>query len=212
MTKTVLTFGDSNSYGTPPARARGENRRFGPDIRWPAVMHSILAPDWTLIEQGLPGRTTCLPDPVMGPHMDGQIGLRIALESHGPIDLLVIMLGTNDLQTHHRSSVEQVVGGLASLLAIARSEPYQTRHGGFDILLICPPPVLEQGIYRDTLMGAHAKSVALAPRVAALADHWGIPFLDAGAHISPSQTDGIHFDAEDHVILAEAIAAKISVL
>ena len=212
MTKTVLAFGDSNTYGTPPATARGENRRFGPEARWPAILQDILSPDWAVIEEGLPGRTTCVADPVMGPHMDGQIGLRIALESHGPIDLLVIMLGTNDVQLHHQSSPDQIVGGLARLLAIARSEPYQTRHGGFDILLICPPPVLEQGIYRDTLMGAQAKSVALAPLVAGLAAHWGIPFLDAGAHISSSQIDGIHFDAQDHLTLGKAIAAKISAL
>lgn len=212
MTKTVLAFGDSNTYGMPPAIARGENRRFGPEIRWPTVMQTTLGPDWAVIEEGLPGRTTCLPDPVMGAHMDGQTGLRIALESHGPIDLLVIMLGTNDLQIHHRSSIEQIVGGLACLLAIARSEPYQLRHGGFEILLICPPPILEQGVYRDTLMGAHAKSAALPPHVKALAAHWGIPFLDAGVHIGSSQIDGIHFDASDHVILGKAMAAKISAL
>ena len=59
----------------------------------------------------LPGRTTCLPDPVMGAHMDGVVGLRIALESNGPIDLLTIMLGTNDAQYHHARSAEQIVGG-----------------------------------------------------------------------------------------------------
>ena len=124
----------------------------------------------------------------------------------------MIMLGTNDLKTLHRSSSDQIVGGLAGLLAIARSEPYQLRHGGFEILLVCPPPVLEQGIYRDTLMGAHAKSIELTIQIATLADHWGIPFLNAGAHISSSQTDGIHFDADDHVILGKAMAARIAAL
>src|SRR5210317_226721 len=99
MAKTILTFGDSNTYGTPPAQARAENRRFGPDVRWPCVMARALGEAWQVIEAGLPGRTTCLADPVMGAHMDGQIGLRIALEGHGPIDLLTIMLGTNDAQT-----------------------------------------------------------------------------------------------------------------
>lgn len=209
MTKTVLTFGDSNTYGTPPALARGENRRFAADVRWPGVMQSALGPDWTVLEQSLPGRTTCLSDPVMGAHMDGQLGLRIALESQGPIDLLVIMLGTNDAQTHHARSAEQIVGGLASLLAIARSEPYQTRHGGFDILLIAPPPMLEQGTYRDTLMGAAEKSGAFATMIAALAAHWGIAFLDAGGVIGTSPIDGVHFSADDHAILGAAVAEKV---
>ncbi|MFT6073237.1 MAG: lysophospholipase L1-like esterase [Yoonia sp.] len=209
MIKTVLTFGDSNTYGTPPAHARGENRRFGADVRWPGVMQSALGPDWTVLEQSLPGRTTCLADPIMGVHMDGQLGLRIALESQGPIDLLVIMLGTNDAQTHHARSAEQIVGGLASLLAIARSEPYQTRHGGFDILLIAPPPMLEQGTYRDTLMGAAEKTSTFGPMMAELAAHWGIAFLDAGALIESSPIDGIHFSAEDHAILGTAVAEKV---
>jgi len=209
MTKTILTFGDSNTYGTPPAHVRGENQRFGPEHRWPTVMQAQLGPDWTLVEDGLPGRTTCRADPVMGAHMDGQIGLRIALESQGPIDLLAIMLGTNDMQTHHGAGTAQVVGGLASLLAIARSIPYQERHKGFDILLIAPPLVLEQGTYRDTLLGAHDKSRDLPFAIAQLADHWGIDFFDARAHIGPSPVDGLHLRAEDHIKLGRAIAAKI---
>ena len=212
MTKTVLTFGDSNTYGTPPAHARGEFNRFGPGIRWPTVMQSALGPDWALVEDGLPGRTTNKADPVMGAHMDGQLGLRIALESQGPIDLLVIMLGTNDLKTHHGAGVDQVVAGLAGLLGIARSEPYQLRHGGFDILLISPPSVLEQGTFRDGLLGATTKSRDLPFAIAQLADHWGLPFMDAGMHIQPSPIDGLHFAAEDHVTLGRAVAAKIAAL
>ena len=212
MTKTVLTFGDSNTYGTPPAHARGEFRRFGPETRWPTVMQAALGSDWALVEDGLPGRTTSSADPVMGAHMDGQLGLRIALESHGPIDLLIIMLGTNDLQTQHAANVEQVVGGLAGLLAIARSEPYQLRHNGFEIMLIAPPVVLEQGTYRDTLLGAHEKSRDLPFAIAQLADHWGISFLDAGAHIKSSPVDGLHLEAEDQITLGQVIAAKVGAM
>lgn len=212
MVRTVLTFGDSNTYGTPPAHARGEYRRFGPESRWPTVMQAALGPKWTLVEDGLPGRTTNRADPVMGAHMDGQLGLRIALESNGPIDLLIIMLGTNDLQTQHAATVDQIVGGLAGLLAIARSEPYQLRHGGFDILLVAPPTVLEQGTFRDTLLGAHEKSRDLPFAIAQLADHWGVAFLDAGAHIKSSPLDGLHFEAQDHVTLGQAIATKIGAM
>ena len=209
MTRTILAFGDSNTYGTPPAQARGENRRFDETIRWPGVMQTALGPQFTVIEEGLPGRTCAMGDPVMGAHMDGQTGLRIALESHGPIDLLIIMLGTNDAQTHHARSTDQIVGGVAGLLAIARSDPYQLRHGGFDILLIAPPPILEQGVYRDTLMGAAAKSAVFAPQFAALAAHWNIGFLDAGTIIASSPVDGVHFDAESHQALGTAVADKV---
>lgn len=212
MTKTVLTFGDSNTYGTPPARARGENSRYDVRTRWPMVMQAALGPKCTVIEEGLPGRTTCRPDPVMGAHMDGQVGLRIALESNGPIDLLIIMLGTNDCQMHHAATPEQITGGIASLLAIARSDPYQTCHDGFEIMLMAPPAVLEQGIYRETSLGAHHKSKALGPLIAALAHHWGVQFLNVADHISSSEIDGIHFDPADHVTLGNAVAAKIGTL
>ena len=207
-----MTFGDSNTYGTPPAQARGENRRFGPDVRWPCVMQRALGNSYTVIEEGLPGRTTCLGDPMMGAHMDGLTGLRIALESQGPIDVLTIMLGTNDAQFHHARSAEQIAGGVGGLVALARSDIYQTRHGGFEVLLIAPPPILEQGTYRDTLMGAAAKSAQFAKLINALASHWGIGFMDAGQHIGSSPIDGLHFSAEDHGILGRAVAEQVSAL
>lgn len=209
MTRSILAFGDSNTHGTPPAHAKGENRRFGPDVRWPGVMRAALGPDYAVIEEGLPGRTTNRADPLLGPHMDGQLGLRIALESHGPIDLLIIMLGTNDCQTQHATTAAEVIAGLAALLAIARSEPYQTRHGGFEILLIAPPPILEQGVYKDTLWGAAARSAALPGLMQSLADHWGVGFLDAGAHIAVSPIDGVHFDEAAHATLGAAVAEKV---
>ena len=212
MTKTILTFGDSNTYGTPPAHAPGENRRFGPETRWTCVMNDTLGDGYALIEDGLPGRTTNLGDPLKGPHMDGALGLRIALESQGPIDLLLMMLGTNDSQTHHGRTTDQIIGGLAALVAIAKSEPYQTRHNGFDVLLVAPPEILEQGTYRDTLMGAAEKSQGFASQIAALAAHWGVSFFDAGSVIASSPIDGLHFDAESHATLGKALAEKVRAL
>ena len=89
MSHTLLVFGDSNSHGSPPIVTPGEYLRFDTAIRWPRVMARALGEGWTVVEEGLPGRTTQFDDPVMGAHMNGQTGLRIALESHGPIDLLV---------------------------------------------------------------------------------------------------------------------------
>jgi lysophospholipase L1-like esterase len=148
MARTLLCFGDSNTHGTPPIVTRGEAyRRFGADTRWPRVVASLL-PDWEIAEEGLPGRTAQFPDPVMGAHMDGREGLKIALQSHGPIDALIIMLGTNDTKTRFGASPEKITAGIAGLLDIAMSLEMQARHGDFHILLICPPPVLEQGPIR----------------------------------------------------------------
>lgn len=206
----LMTFGDSNTHGTPPIVDLGAYRRFDAATRWPVLAARALG--WELVEEGLPGRTAQFADPVMGAHMNGQDGLKIALQSHGPIDVLTIMLGTNDVKARFGASPELVTGGLASLLDIAQSPEMQTRHGGFRILVICPPPVLEQGPIADQFYGARARSLALPPLYAALARARGCGFLDAGEVIDVSPQDGVHFEPEAHAALAQAVAAALRAL
>ncbi len=206
----LMTYGDSNTHGTPPIVDLGQYNRFDAATRWPVLAARALG--WTLVEEGLPGRTAQFADPVMGAHMNGQDGLKIALQSHGPIDVLTIMLGTNDVKARFGASPELVTGGLASLLDIAQSPEMQTRHGGFRILLICPPPVLEQGPIADQFYGARARSLALPPLYAALARARGCGFLDAGQVIEVSPQDGVHFEPEAHAALAEAVAGALRAL
>jgi lysophospholipase L1-like esterase len=203
----VMCFGDSNTYGTPPIVDLALHSRFDAATRWPPLMAKEAGVD--LIEAGLPGRTTLWEDPVMGAHMNGQTGLKIALESHGPLDLLVIMLGTNDVKARFAATAQQVQGGLSSLLDIAQHRLMQARHGGFQILVIAPPPVLEQGPIRYEFFGGAERSVQLAPLYANLAAARDVHFLDAGAHIAVSPIDGVHFDAQAHRTLARAVAAKV---
>ncbi|MFD1807720.1 GDSL-type esterase/lipase family protein [Gemmobacter lanyuensis] len=135
----LLTFGDSNTHGTPPMADRETYARFGPTVRWPGVARQHLGPAWELVEEGLPGRTAQFDDPGMDGLMNGHPALRQALQSHGPIDVLTIMLGTNDVKTRFGASPETIMGGIAGLLDLASSAEMQTRHGGFRVLLICPP-------------------------------------------------------------------------
>ena len=204
---TILTFGDSNTHGTPPIVDPAAYDRFGSDVRWPPLMARALG--WDLIEEGLPGRTAQFCDPIMGPHMNGQAGLRIALESHGPIDLLVIMLGTNDMKPRFCATPEAVMGGIAGLLDIAQGPEMQARHAGFRVLLICPPPVVEVGPIKDEFCGGAAKSRALPPLYAGLAAARGCGFLDAGGVIAVSPIDGVHFDAATHAVLAVAVSQAV---
>jgi lysophospholipase L1-like esterase len=112
MARTLLCYGDSNTHGTPPLHRLGEPyRRFGPEVRWPRLAARALGPDWDLVEEGLPGRTAQYDDGVMGAHMNGVPGLKIALQSHGPIDALTIKLGTNDTKACFGASPETITGG-----------------------------------------------------------------------------------------------------
>jgi len=205
----LLTFGDSNTHGTPPLRTLGEYRRYDAATRWPTRAAAALGPGWTLVEEGLPGRTAQFDDPVMGAHMNGQTGLQIALHSHGPIDVLTLMLGTNDVKARFATMPEQVTAGLAGLLDLATGPEVQARHAGFRILLVCPPPVLEQGLLAPQFAGAAARARGLPTTYAALARAHGCGFLDAGRIIAVSPIDGVHFDEPAHATLADAVADAV---
>ena len=212
MTRTLLCFGDSNTHGSPPIVNRGVYTRFDAATRWPCVAKAALGSNWTLVEEGLPGRTAQFDDVMMGAHMDGRPGLKIALCSHGPIDVLTLMLGTNDVKTRFGATPMQVTAGIAGLLDIALGDEMQTRHGGFKVLVICPPPVLEQGPIKAEFIGGRAVSLALPPLYAALAAAREVGFLDAGGVIEVSPVDGIHYEPEAHSVLGAAVAKAVAAL
>ncbi|MDB5658701.1 MAG: Lipolytic enzyme [Cypionkella sp.] len=203
----VMCFGDSNTHGSPPIVDLAKYERYGVGVRWPSIVQAALGCE--MIEEGLPGRTAQFDDPIMGAHMNGQVGLKIALESHGPLDVLVLMLGTNDVKARFTSTAETVVGGIAGLLDIAQHRVMQERHGGFKVLLVCPTPVVEIGPIKDEFWGGALRSQALSALYAALAQSRGIEFLDAGAVIKVSPLDGVHFDQGEHAKLAVAVTEKL---
>jgi lysophospholipase L1-like esterase len=208
----LLTFGDSNTHGTRPLDRSGVFERHPPADRWPDVAAAALGPGWTLCAEGLPGRTTAFDDPVTGAHLNGLVGLRIALLSHAPLDVLTIMLGTNDLKTRFGATPERIAAGVAALVDLALLPDLQARSGGFRILVIAPPPVIEAGVLAAQFQGAAAKARALAPLLAAVADARGAAFLDAGLHATASPVDGVHLDAGAHRALGRAVAAAVAAL
>lgn len=207
MMKTLLAFGDSNTHGTQPMPQKGTYGRFDQATRWTGVLQNRLGPDWQVIDEGLPGRTTGMVDPVMGQHMNGQDGLRIALGSHVPIDHLLIMLGTNDLKTRFNPSPAKITAGVAGLLDIALHPDTQAAHDGFSVVLICPPPVKERGCLAGEFYGAEQVVPHFPPLFSALAAAKGASFFDAGAVIACSEIDGVHFDADAHHALGLALAS-----
>lgn len=208
MQHSILTFGDSNTYGALPITELGSNTRLAPHKRWPGVMQSAL--NVHLIEEGLPGRTCASADEEKGIVMEGRLGLPIALYSHGPIDFLTIMLGSNDVKTCFELTADDIAKQMDDLVAFAQDPDIQARHNGFKTLLISPPPVIETGALASKFIGGAAKAQGLARRYAAIAAEKRIDFFDAGSVISCSRIDGVHFGAPAHKTLGLAVAEKLA--
>jgi lysophospholipase L1-like esterase len=207
--RTVLLFGDSNTHGTVPMPDLGFSDRFGREERWPGRLRALL-PDWEVIEEGHPGRTTLHDDPVEGVHRNGLSVLPALLESHRPLDLVVVMLGTNDLKERFSVNATDIAHSLERLARVILGSTAGPGNGAPGVLLICPPPILEVGCLAGMFAGGAAKSRALAGEVKAAAKRAGVAFLDAGQVVKVSPIDGIHYDAEANPVLAGAIAAVIT--
>jgi lysophospholipase L1-like esterase len=206
--KTVLCYGDSNTWGAVPMANWDDARRYAPAERWTGVMQAELGPGFQVIAEGLPGRTTAIEDPVEGAHLSGLPHFRPCLESHRPLDLVVMMLGTNDFKRRLGLEAEDVAIGVRRLLEELRvldrfGEPRPP------VVLICPPPVEVAGIFVTMYAGAAVKSRKLAPLLKSLAAANGALFLDAGEIIAASPIDGIHLDAAAHAALGRAAAAAV---
>ncbi len=204
----ILCYGDSNTHGTKPLTQVGKFERHGLGDRWPDVMASGLGPEHTVISEGLPGRTTVHEDTVEGGMRNGLTVLPAILHSHRPIDLMILMLGTNDLKNRFSVTAFEIARSLERLIVATRNEIDVP-----DILLVSPVPVKEAGVQAYAFSGAEARQVGLAEHIAAAAERQGCGFLEAGRHVAVSDVDGIHWEVDAHhtfgTVMAEAVAARL---
>ncbi len=206
----VLCFGDSNTHGTPPMKSVLDLERFPLHQRWPGVAQKALGDSVRIIEEAQPGRTTVFDNATAGGGRSGLAVLPIVLESHRPLDCIVLMLGTNDLHAHFNVSAWVIARNVSQLIAKIRQMPCgPSLDRQPEILLVAPPPVLEQGFASPALAGAAPKSREIAGHFEELAKEMDVQFLDAGKVISVDPLDGVHFSAESHRALGSAIAEKL---
>ncbi|MEJ7761673.1 MAG: SGNH/GDSL hydrolase family protein [Thermomicrobiales bacterium] len=202
--KTVLCYGDSNTWGADPAT--GE--RFDPETRWPGVLGATLGSGYRVIEEGLSGRTTVHDDPIE-PDRNGLTYLRPCLESHRPLDLVIVMLGTNDLKARFRLPASDIAQGAARVATTARQVLVDQPGGPPVVLLVAPPPVATLTKLGGMFAGSEATSRAFARQYRHFAGWAGIPWFDAGSVIRSSDIDGIHLEADQHCLLGEALAGEV---
>ena len=208
--KTILCFGDSNTWGCIPLTGAHPPRRYGPAQRWPGVLHRELGDGFWIVEEGLNGRTTVWDDP-LEPFRSGKELLVPCLLTHQPIDLVIVMLGTNDLKGRFRVGARHRGGRWTT----ARHRSRQRLRPGGIASAGTPrlsPPVGRLGLFAEEFAGAVERSRDLARHYAAVADARSCPWIDAGAHVRSSDDDGIHLDALNHERLGTVVAQQVRLL
>jgi lysophospholipase L1-like esterase len=202
--KTVLCYGDSNTWGYNP----GTGERFSRDERWTGVLRQKLGAEYHVIEEGLNGRTTVWDDPIEG-YKNGKEYLIPCLQSHRPIDLVVIMLGTNDLKKRFSVSAYDIANAAGVLVdVVQRSDAGPEGHPP-KVLLIAPPPVGKLTEFAEMFEDAEVKSRKFSEYYRRVAEEYGCMLLDTSEVIVSSDLDGIHFEAGEHQKLGEAVAARV---
>jgi lysophospholipase L1-like esterase len=205
--KRILCFGDSNTWGYDPAT----QDRFARNARWPGVLRNTLGAGYEIIEEGLNGRTTVWNDPIEG-YKCGKDYLIPCLETHRPLDLVVILLGTNDLKKRFSLSAFDIAQGAGVLVRIVQQSAAGRAGAAPPVLLLAPPPVAKLTYFDQMFEGAEAKSQKLGFYYRQVAAELGCAFLDAATVIVSSDLDGIHFEAGEHRKLGEAVAQQVRTL
>ena len=213
--KNILCFGDSNTWGfIPESITESHPRRHPHDVRWTGVLARELGEGFKVIEEGQNGRTTVHDDP-FALVRNAKAVLPAILESHKPLDLVVLMLGTNDLKNVFGVSPSEIAVGVKVL-----AQTILTIDPGLSakpprLLLMCPPTVGPLSHLPDLeakLTDAQNRSQQLPKHYEAVAAALGCAYLNTQEIIAPSPVDGIHLDAAAHQKLGQAVAAKIKAL
>jgi len=218
MPKTILCYGDSNTWGYVPVQIRGKDQpaeRYGSDRRWPGILQTSLGDTFKVVEEGLNGRTTNL-NYHIPPDRNGKTFLPVCLYSHAPLDLVLFALGGNDLKLYYGRQPEDICAGMAELIDLVQASAY-----GHDMR--SPPPVLlaiqaaplpfaeqtvdENGIclFKDSIRRAQR----LATLYCQLAAEKHCHTVDLTTASTPSDIDGLHLDEAGHRRVADAVYKKI---
>ena len=202
--KNILCFGDSNTWGYEPLVAR----RYPADVRWPGVLQNSLGDGFRVIEEGLNGRTNVTNEEGR-PIRSGLDVLPVLLESHRPLDLVVIMLGTNDLKHDFDLSAEQIADGARQVCRYVIDCEYLVDDPP-QILLISPTHVEAVTVEEEDLfIGAIEKSREFAKHYQAVADDLGIHYQDASKIVVKTDLDGVHWAADQHKAFGESLSGTI---
>ncbi|MED1468938.1 SGNH/GDSL hydrolase family protein [Bacillus salipaludis] len=208
MKRRIVCFGDSNTWGFDAATMG----RFPEGVRWTSLLAEGLGDDFQVVEEGLSGRTSVVDDPLFE-GLNGLTYLHPCLMSHAPLELVVIMLGTNDTKERFNLTSFNIAQGIARLALKAKSTPAGLNGAPPKVLVMAPPPIGKE--YLDTEVGksmgknCDRKSAELPSHLKELLQLQGTEFLDLSGHVPMNTIDYMHLDEEGHQLLAKLVLQKI---
>ena len=214
--KRIMVYGDSNTWGYMPIES-GPTTRYAADVRWPGVMEIELGAEYEVIEEGLSARTTDVADPslphISGAGLDGSAYLSSAIATHQPLDLVVIMLGTNDVKEMFDRSPFRIALGMGKLIDIVEQTGggVGTSYPAPKVLVLSPPPLgnVAPEERAERFAGGVEKTEALPLLYEAIAEAAGAEFYDVGTLATTDEIDGVHFSPETHNAIGVGIAEKV---
>ena len=216
--KHIICFGDSNTHGYCGDAADfdgvpqpGGAMRFSEASRWPRLVQAALGEEYLIIEEGLNGRTTVFEDPFRN-GITGAGYIWPCLMSHKPVNLLILMLGTNDAKEWYGASPERICAGMEYLVCRAQNTPCWTKKGP-NILVVSPPPIAagfeDTESFAEFGPEARGKTLALAPLYEKAAHRLGCAFFDAGPVSEINRVDCVHMTRRGCRSLAAALVEII---
>jgi lysophospholipase L1-like esterase len=202
-----VCYGDSNTWGYAP----GTGERYPLEQRWTTVMQRELGAEYHVISEGLSGRNAIWDNPY-DEYLNGRPYLIPCLRSHAPVDVVAIMLGTNDVLMALDLTADEVAGGVGTLVRVARSSLSGPDGAPPLVLVVAPPPVVAMASWDEAGRRRAERSRGFGTAFRTMTEGQRCGFLDAGAVISSSPLDGVHFDMEALEPLGTAVAKSVRTL
>lgn len=210
--KTVLCFGDSNTYGANPNLDDGMPR-WPRDVRWTGVLQNLLGPEYYVIEEGYNGRTIGFHD-ARDPYRCGFDAVVPILGTHSPVDLVIVMLGTNDIQSHYSATPKTIASFLEVLIHKMKNYCTDTAKAVPEILVVSPILIgdkIAESVYWTLDESAPQKSRELSKLFQIVAQRNACEFFDAATVACPG-ADELHMDKDSHAALAKALCEKVKTI
>lgn len=201
--KNILIYGDSNAWGLIPTT---KFDRFSFDERWPGILQQTLGDDVHIIEENLCARTIDSDDP--RPGFEGRNGiteLPMCLDSHYPLDMVILTLGLNELKSIYDWTPAQVAQKMEKMIQTVQSRRPNFHDHNTQVVLMTQPVVEHTGQWGDLWVGAHDKSIELRDEYIKLAQKTHVQLIDPHT-VNPDVRDGVHFDTAGHRAVADAVA------